>query len=93
MCATTSATAAMAGSPARHSGQNHPPCQTRLVDEYEAEDAAVQVARDEPGFDETRFRSAFRVGYNAARRAGYSDGYSEGFSESLKAGFEAANTR
>jgi flagellar biosynthesis/type III secretory pathway protein FliH len=65
------------------------PCQTRPVDEYEAEDAAVELARDKPEFDETGFRAAFRVGYNAGHSAGYSQGYKEG----LEAGLEAFNSR
>jgi len=38
-----------------------------IMDEYQAEDAAVDEARDVPGFDENRFRAAFRVGYAAGR--------------------------
>ena len=37
------------------------------MDEYEAEDSAVEAARGEPGFDEGSFRAAFRVGYAAGQ--------------------------
>lgn len=46
---------------------------TKLVsmDEWEAQDAAVEQARDRPGFDETIFRAGFGGAYAAAFYAGH----------------------
>ena len=48
------------------------------MDEYEAEDSAVEAARGEPGFDEGSFRAAFRVGYAAGHSAVYAEGRADG---------------
>jgi hypothetical protein len=55
------------------------------MDEYRAQDEAVEQARDRTGFDEVNFRAGFGVGYTAGRAAGYTEGYSEGFNAALGA--------
>jgi flagellar biosynthesis/type III secretory pathway protein FliH len=57
------------------------------VDQYQAEDDAVDARRDEPDFDEAKFREGLRAGYDQ----GHSAGYAEGFSEGLQAGLDAVN--
>jgi len=47
------------------------------VDEYQAADAAVELRRDQPDFDEANFREGFSAGYAA--------GHVEGFQEALDA--------
>ena len=57
------------------------------VDEYEAEDAAVELRRNERDFDEAVIRAGFRAGYADVRNAG-SD---EGFSQGMRAALDAVN--
>lgn len=41
---------------------------------FEAENEAIEQARDQSGFDEDQFRAGFQAGYYAGHSAGYSDG-------------------
>jgi hypothetical protein len=53
--------------------------------QFEAESKAVDQARDGPGFDEDKFRTAFQAGYYA----GYSQGHEDGFTEGVEAASKA----